>query len=105
MTYCEAFGVIAELALKLGAHPMNRHPGCWEYRVDENWVIAVNGHRDERQTKAGVRVMPFSCYVEFNGWPAGVIDPTGGIIAAGGLANETTFIAALKVALEAAPCV
>jgi len=33
-------------------------------------------------------VPPFNCYVEFNGWPAGVFNPFGGIIAAGELANR-----------------
>ena len=35
----------------------------------------------------------------FNGWPAGIIDPMGGIIAAGAAANEDTFIAAIEADL------
>lgn len=44
----------------------------------------------------GVTVEPFHCYIEFNGWPAGVVAPWGGVIAAGDVANEAAFLAAVK---------
>lgn len=39
---------------------------------------------------------PVQAKIKFNGWPAGVIDPLGGIIAAGQAANEDSFIAAIE---------
>lgn len=50
------------------------------------WKIALNGK-------------DFQAKIEFNGWPAGIIDPHGGIIAAGEAANEDTFIAAIEADL------
>lgn len=97
---CEAMRVVAELAFALNAPPMNGHPNCWELQVDEHWKIAVNGHRDPRKTTGGVEVMPFNCYVEFNGWPAGFFDPYGGVLCAGAVGNEDALIAAMRTRLE-----
>jgi len=94
---CTAFSKIADLALILQAQPMNQYPNCWEYQVDEHWWIAVNGHKTTKKTTGGIDVLPFNCYVEFNGWPAGVFDPVnGGLMAAGSQANENSFIQALE---------
>lgn len=41
-------------------------------------------------------VEPFSARVKWNGWPAGIIGPSGGILAAGDLASESTLIEWLK---------
>ena len=59
-------------------HTFNRTVGLWE--------IALNG----KEIQAAIK---------FNGWPAGIIDPQGGIIAAGDVANEDTFIAAIEADL------
>lgn len=58
------------------------------------WAFA-NGVRDNRTpTKCshGPEVPPFGIYLEFNGWPAGVVTPGGGCIAAGGVANEAAAL-------------
>ncbi len=93
---CEAFAAIADLCLALDAAPANRYPGCWELRLDEHWEIAFNGHGESVRSSHGVAVEPYHCYVQFNGWPAGVFGPLGGTIAAGELANEETFLAAVR---------
>lgn len=93
---CEAFGEIVTLALARGVYRINALPGCWELELDEHWWLAVNGHREVTRCSRGVDVQPFSAYVEFNGWPAGVFTPAGGVLAAGTLANEATLIAALR---------
>jgi hypothetical protein len=102
MTIAEIFVWIAHLAIKLNAHPMNKWLECWEHRLDDHWVIAVNGHAEpktaHRLTVSPVTVQSFTCYVEFNGWPAGFIDPGGGVICAGSEANEEALITALRVA-------
>jgi hypothetical protein len=94
----EAFAMIAELGSALGVRDVNKLPGCWEHQVDEQWWIALNGHRETIKDSHGSDVMPFHAVIEFNGWPAGIISPAGGIIAAGSCANESTFIGALREA-------
>ena len=98
----EAFDKIAQLVIKLGAHPMTRYPDCWEHDLDEHWKISINGHREPRKNSVGVTIEPFHCYVEFNGWPAGMFNPKGGSIAAGTVANEDEFIRAIEKAINGA---
>ena len=96
--------LIADLAQHDGAAPMNKHEGCWVRRLDAQWVIAVNGHHEpkryETEDGPGGEVPPFTCSVDFNGWPAGLIDPAGGVIAAGSIANLDAFMAALRKAVS-----
>ena len=93
----EAFMKIAELGNALGAAPLNKHPACWECKVDKRWKIAVNAHKEPKvSSMSKVPIEPFHAYVEFNGWPAGLLNPYGGTIAAGECANEDTFIAAIE---------
>lgn len=94
-TVCEAFATLCSMGLALGAAPMNKHAACWEHHVDAQWWVAFNGHSEAKYTSKGQKVDPFHCYVEYNGWPAGIFSPYGGCIAAGEGANETTFIAAM----------
>jgi hypothetical protein len=104
-TVTEAFGKIAKLAVLLGVKNIRELSGCWELQIDEHWWIAVNGHREPVKNSLGDDVPPFEAYIQFNDWPAGLISPRGGIIAAGSCANENTFIDALDRrirALEAA---
>lgn len=98
---CVAIDKVAELSIALGVAPINNLDGCWEHQVDSHWWIALNGHKEPIKTSKGVEVEPFSCYVEFNGWPAGIFNPFGGGFAAGELANEDTFIEALEKAIVA----
>lgn len=98
----EAFGAVAELCLALDAAPLTKYPACWEHQIDSQWWIACNGHDEKKKCSREAEVDPFSIYVEFNGWPAGIFNPFGGVIAAGAAANEDTFIAAVKKATEAA---
>ncbi len=94
----EAFAEIVALAEHLGIKPLNTFPACWEHQIDERWWMAVNGHREAIPCSMGPEVPPFTAYVQFNGWPAGQINPRGGWIAAGEAANEGAFIDALKAA-------
>lgn len=95
----EAFVVLAELAEKEGAIPVSKFEGCWVRGIDDSWLIAMNGHEDPRMY-GEVEVPPFTCYIEWNGFPAGLLDPTGGTIAAGELANEESFIKAIRVVID-----
>lgn len=98
---CEAFAVMAQLGNTVGAGPLSKHEACWEFQIDEQWKIAVNGHKEAKVCSLTTQpIEPFNCYVEYNGWPAGIIDPRGGILAAGSDANENTFIDAMKARIE-----
>lgn len=96
MIVCEAFAALAHLCCALGASPPGQFPQCWELQIDDRWWIAFNGHEYPVTCTAGVTVEPFHCYVKFNGWPAGVFAPRGGVIAAGEVANEDAFLTAVK---------
>jgi hypothetical protein len=93
-----AFALLADYSNKQGAAPLSKFENCWEKQIDEQWWIAMNGHDEPRKCSKGAEVEPCNCYVEFNGWPAGILDPFGGILAAGAVANEDSFIEALKAA-------
>lgn len=96
---CEAFVRLCELAQALKIKPLPEHPACWEHQVDERWWICINGHKDgPRKNSDGFDVPPFECVLKYNGWPAGMFGPFGGIVAAGSCANEGTFIEALVAA-------
>jgi len=96
------FNAIVDLALTLGVRSIKDLPACWEHQVDDEWFIAINGHDTEQRTTNGNRVLPFHCYIEYNGWPAGLITPYDGVIAAGSRANEDSFLAALESATTTA---
>lgn len=99
----EAFMVVAELFGAIGVTDARNIEGCVEHQIDKQWFVALNGHDEPTAcSKSRNPVMPYHIYVEFNGWPAGVLNPYGGCIAAGEAANETTFIAAVKSAIVAA---
>ena len=77
----------------------------WAGNIDKNWIIAVHANRDREVEfkpkgtmggKAEFGIM----LVWFNGWLAGMLDPGGGVIAAGELANEDTFIEAIDKKLK-----
>lgn len=95
-------GRVAELATALGVRAIHRLPGCWEYQIDEQWWIAINGHDEPVTCSTGARVDPFHIFVTYNGWPAGILTPFAGTLAAGAAANEETFIAAIEAAIRRA---
>lgn len=95
----QAMGLLCDLCVAMKAEPVNQYEGCWEVAVDDNWWIALNGHKEAVKCSRGASVPPFTAYVEWNGWPAGFIDPRGGALAAGEAANEDTFCAAVKAAV------
>ncbi len=97
---CEAMLRVAELAQVVSRTPV----GEWDYRFTTNphWRICVNGGtHDEWQPVKAPPVKRFTVYIEFNGWPAGIIDAAGGRMIKGletpfidAVANETVHIIA-----------
>lgn len=88
------------LAHAKGAAPVSKHAGCWEVECGL-WKIALNGHPRPMPCSLGIEVPRLSAYVEFNGWWAGLIEPTGGTIVAGEAANLSTLIEAMREATRA----
>lgn len=92
--------VLAPLAQRLGVSNISALPGCWEVQVDPRWYFAVNPHLEPVICSEGVTVEPGFAYVQFNGFPAGVVGIDGeGTFAAGDEANLQAF----KAACEAMP--
>jgi len=75
----------APVAYKL---PVFEHDGS-------EWEVWVNASNEPCEQDA-VTIPPWTAYVEFNGWPAGFLDPSGGEFAAGSYGNVDRFLAALK---------
>lgn len=106
-----AFALVADLGYAHGARDIGKRPGCWEHQVDNHWFVALNPHGHPTAKVGGIKpinpeyevmVPPFSVYIEFNGYPAGIIDAHGGIIAHGAAANEQTFCDAVRRAIAVA---
>ena len=94
--FSEAFALIAELAHLLGVKAINRLPGCWELSLPNGWWLAVNGRRTPVRCSRGVEVPTFSAYVERCDFPAGILDPYGGVLVGYGSRTEADLIAALR---------
>lgn len=95
-----AFDLIVDLAFALRALPLSKYPGCWEERIDEHWEISANGHKEPQKSCHCITVPPFKVYVQYDGWPFGLISPAGGTMAVGRITNEDAFIEALRRRLE-----
>ena len=91
-----AFATIVEYVLSHGATRLDKVPGCFERDVDERWHIALNAHNEPTKDSSGCPVPAFECAITYNGWPAGIVGPYGGVMAAGSGANEDAFIDALR---------
>jgi hypothetical protein len=94
----EIMDAFAGYAIRHGHAPINRLVGCLEVQVDSRWWIAANGHRTPTKCSKGVEVAPFEIYIEFNGWPAGMVSPFDGVLAAGSIANEAALVKVLREA-------
>lgn len=77
--------LLLEYAFVSGVKAISGMEGLWKHDLDENWTIKCNGHDKEIES-----VPPYSWSIEFNGFPAGIIDVmTGeGIICNGEAGNE-----------------
>lgn len=58
---------------------------------DRGWGVKLNPTNETIED-----VEPYRAHVSWNGWPAGIIDPYGGCLAAGHLANEDALCEWLK---------
>jgi len=92
---------VAKLAAALGQTPIS---GVWECRIDDAWYVAARGAACGEVAEVSVEpagcmkveLQPFEMGVWFNGWLAGLLGPWGGQFAAGEVANEKAFCAAVE---------
>lgn len=91
------FELVTELAIKDKVVPIMDK--IWERKIDKHWKIVVNGYNETKEL-CGIEIPAYHIYVEFNGFPAGLINPFDGIICAGKEANIERFIGALETAIE-----
>jgi hypothetical protein len=54
---------IMGLAEAKGVKSIKDLPGCWEVTIDEQWWLAINGHKAPVKCSHGPSVNPFCCYV------------------------------------------
>lgn len=90
----QAFVLIAELLLAMGELPTST-PKRITLALDDVWRIAFNATPAD-QCIDHCMVPAYHCTIWFNGWPAGIVGPYGGCIAAGDAANEAAFLDALR---------
>ena len=88
--------LIAQLTIRLNLAPV---PATGlTIKIDDRWTVTI-ANKETVRSAGGVEVPPFCVYIEFNGWPAGIINPFEGSIVAGEAANEDALIAALQARL------
>ncbi len=92
--YSMAFNSIVELAHAMKVTKIKDIPGLWEVEVGK-YLIKVNGHKETIDN-----VLPFHAYIEYNGWPFGIINPYAGTLGAGSEANEDDFINVVKAEIK-----
>lgn len=104
-TLAEIWALVVDIADAHDATPMTKHPRPWYLRIDEQWEISINGGRQPAHCTqiSGQPTAPIPAthmLVQFNGFPAGLLSPYDGVIAAGTTANDNTLIAALRAHLR-----
>ena len=63
---------LMEYAIFLGDERIDELPGLWANKINNQWTIKCNGHTEDIQG-----IPPFSWYIEYKGWPAGILSIMG----------------------------
>lgn len=95
-----AFVKTCDLALRLGFTTLANIEGCWEHKIDDDWVVRFNPHREPCQDSTGGTIPPVTMLVSHRDFPAGAFGPYGGAFFSGA---EDDFIAALDKQLALTP--
>lgn len=102
MHICETYFLIVERFAKIFGGPLPK-------RVlsigspDSGWGVDLNATGIDQAWPPGdptyaTNFDPYTAFITWGGFPAGIVTPGGGVIAAGSAANEDTFKAWLKTA-------
>lgn len=84
--------LLLEYALSLGVTPDLIKKGIWENEIDKHWKVKLNGQTEKVENVPGL-----SWYIEFNGWPAGIMNVLGeGVLCAGAAGNEENLRSAIE---------
>lgn len=101
--FAEMWDGICTLALlDIGPAGKTIKGSVWDSRdlLGKQWRCWINAtDQGQKVGNCTQEIRPFEMYVEFNGWPAGIVDPHDGVIAAGEEANVFTFRDAVKRAI------
>ena len=91
MNICELWYLICDLMAKRHGTPLPNE--ILSLGDDKNgWGVKLNA-----TGKDSGSMTAFSAHVSWGGFPAGIVGPDGGLIAAGAAANEETFRAWLQL--------
>ncbi len=102
----EPFVLLAELCTARGETGLSKTTAPGQTHVipiNATWRAWLNPHNGPANTDNGVEVPRLTAYVEYNGWPWGLIDPRGGTVGdhpLPGAGNLNTFMAAVRAAIE-----
>lgn len=82
---CELWGLIVERMVAVYGEPLP-HEMLTLGNPDKGWGAVLNATRAKQGHHEA-----YHAIVSWNGFPAGIMEPRGGCIAAGALANEESF--------------
>ena len=92
---------VMALVKKLGVEGIASIDGAWEYRIDEQWYIAVNGHDHEVEVTVdgmmSIKLSPYHFCIWQYGWIVAVFTPTAGVFLGD---NEEELVLAIFEAVE-----
>lgn len=84
--------LLIEYAMAQGCTPASLKEANWHNTIDERWELKCNGTKEKRDG-----LEPYSWYIYFNGWPAGVLSLLGeGVLCAGDAGNEENLRKAIE---------
>lgn len=84
--------LMLEYAMSLGVTPAIIKKGIWTNKIDDHWTLKLNGQQEKISGVPGL-----SWFIEFNGWPAGIMSILGdGVLCAGAAGNEDNLRKAIE---------
>lgn len=103
MGVTEIFIRLSELAQARGEAPISKFAGCWEAKLGDDVVFAVNGHTEPKQsTVTQTAVPPFHAFFMRYGFPVAIVTPSGGVQLGEDSETEDNLVRLLKEATVAA---
>lgn len=88
--------LLIDYAMAMGCTPAMLKAANWHNVIDERWELKCNGTEHRRDG-----LEPYSWYIYFNGWPAGIISIAGeGVLCAGSEGNEENLRKAIESKME-----